>query len=199
MTGITKEPSRRERKKIATTEAIARAALSFAEERGLSDTTVEMIAGAADVSYRTFFNYFSSKEEAALWLGSSLEKELTEFILNCPQENAMDTVTALAHAHVMWLERYKDVLKMRGRAAAKCGSLRSAMQAQIHGLDNAMADAFAKRLDAKPDAIEPFLASRCAASLIEMSARSVIAGKSQDEVHQLIDESADLLRNGLRF
>ena len=56
----------RERKKLATRAALSRAALRLAVEGGLEQLTVDDIAAAADVSPRTFFNYFSSKEEAIL-------------------------------------------------------------------------------------------------------------------------------------
>ena len=53
----------RARKKIQTGLALARAAMQLFEERGYAATTVDDIAAAADVSRRTFFRYFASKEE----------------------------------------------------------------------------------------------------------------------------------------
>ncbi len=58
----------RERKKLATRQALGWAALRLAGERGLEHVRIEDIAAAANVSPRTFNNYFSSKEEAIVAL-----------------------------------------------------------------------------------------------------------------------------------
>jgi AcrR family transcriptional regulator len=62
------EPGLRERKKLQTRKAIHEAAFRLVEEQGLEATTIEQICTEADVSSRTFFNYFTSKAAAALEL-----------------------------------------------------------------------------------------------------------------------------------
>jgi len=55
---------RRERRRAEKRQAIRNAAVRIALDQGLEAATVEAISAAADISPRTFFNYFASKEEA---------------------------------------------------------------------------------------------------------------------------------------
>ncbi|MEV7777012.1 TetR family transcriptional regulator [Kitasatospora sp. NPDC088351] len=54
----------RERKKRETRVSLSQATIRLCVERGWDDVTVEDIADAANVSVRTFRNYFSGKAEA---------------------------------------------------------------------------------------------------------------------------------------
>ena len=60
------ESGRRVRKKAELRRALQLAALRLSEAGGYEHLTAEAIAEACDVSTRTFFNYFSSKDEALL-------------------------------------------------------------------------------------------------------------------------------------
>ncbi len=61
---MTDELGLRERKKLATRQALCDAALQLALHEGVTALTPERIAEQVHVSPRTFRNYFSSKEEA---------------------------------------------------------------------------------------------------------------------------------------
>ncbi|WP_237572944.1 TetR/AcrR family transcriptional regulator [Mycolicibacterium lacusdiani] len=54
------------RNKRATRQALRKAVLELGLERGLADVSVSEITSLAGVSTRTFFNYFDTKEDAAL-------------------------------------------------------------------------------------------------------------------------------------
>lgn len=56
----------RERRKRTTRRALRAATLALGLERGLAEVSVEEIALRAGVSTRTFFNYFDTKDDAAL-------------------------------------------------------------------------------------------------------------------------------------
>jgi AcrR family transcriptional regulator len=60
----------RARKKRARADAIVDAAQRLVLARGFDAVTVEAIAEAAEISPRTFFNYFESKDDAVLGQGS---------------------------------------------------------------------------------------------------------------------------------
>jgi len=59
-------PNLRERRRLLTVDTIRQAATDLVLVHGLENTTTEMIAEASGISLRTFFNYFSFKEEALI-------------------------------------------------------------------------------------------------------------------------------------
>ncbi|NKZ00922.1 TetR/AcrR family transcriptional regulator [Nocardiopsis alborubida] len=56
----------RERKKLRTRRVLADTALRMFLEQGFDETTLDDLVATAEVSVRTFFRYYSSKEEVAM-------------------------------------------------------------------------------------------------------------------------------------
>ena len=75
----------RERKKEATRLALHLTAARLTEEHGLDNVTVEAIADAAEVSRRTFSNYFAHKEDALLYNHQRRLARLLELIESRPK------------------------------------------------------------------------------------------------------------------
>jgi AcrR family transcriptional regulator len=87
---------RRERKKRQTREALIRAALELFDAKGYEHTAVREITDAVDVSERTFFRYFASKEDLAV----SFARDWTDTMLVALAKRpaAQDPLTAMRGA-----------------------------------------------------------------------------------------------------
>ncbi|MCV7149819.1 TetR/AcrR family transcriptional regulator [Mycolicibacterium pyrenivorans] len=86
----------RVRKKLATKEALGRAAMDLAAKYGLSSVTVDEIAKAANVSARTFFNYFASKEEAVMFIvDRAMRDVITAFAGRDRTEPVLDSLESI--------------------------------------------------------------------------------------------------------
>jgi AcrR family transcriptional regulator len=89
----------RERKKAARRQAISDVATRLFEHHGFEQVTVTEIAAAADVSVKTVFNYFHSKEE----LFFDREAELQQALLDALRERGAG-VSATAAMRPLFLE-----------------------------------------------------------------------------------------------
>lgn len=87
----------RETKKAATKELIAECAVRIALVDGIDKLTVARVTAAADVSPRTFHNYFPSRDSALRWYLEShltaLKKKLIEHIKQ--EESIINAVEAI--------------------------------------------------------------------------------------------------------
>jgi AcrR family transcriptional regulator len=88
----------RERKKRATRDAIAVAARRLFAERGFDDVTVGEVAVAADVSEKTVFNHFATKEDLAF---AGREEGIAQFVAAITQRppgtSVLEVFRALTH------------------------------------------------------------------------------------------------------
>ncbi|MDH2430505.1 TetR family transcriptional regulator [Sphaerisporangium sp. TRM90804] len=109
------KPGRRDRKKLETRAALEHAALRLVAERGLAGVTVEDIAEAVDVSSRTFFNYFPSKEDAIIGTPTS-EVELSKRLTAAPAGLSALQALGLAlreEAELIQTQRDKWLLRLK--------------------------------------------------------------------------------------
>src|SRR5712691_1779701 len=151
--------SLRERKKLATRRSLRRAALDLVAERGFAHVTIEDIAEAADVSPRTFFNYFPSKEAALFAADPDRITALRERVIDqAPGEPVLDALRmvmvsdARAVADELgelggdpadWLRRMKE--------ARADPHLRAAHAAQMAMVERAVTEGLAERLGTDPE------------------------------------------------
>ncbi|MEV7952453.1 TetR family transcriptional regulator [Streptomyces sp. NPDC087532] len=78
----------RERKKRRTRDALLHAALDLFIAQGYEETTVDQIVDAVEVSQRTFFRYFASKEEVAFALQEMVESHFLSELRRRPAAEA---------------------------------------------------------------------------------------------------------------
>jgi AcrR family transcriptional regulator len=135
---------RRERKKLATRHALSTAALQLATERGLENFTIEDITARADVSLRTFRNYFASKHEAicafaadrARRIGASLverpaDEPLWEALINAVLQHYRGTEQALGRESMTAIERIAGSHAIRGEYLKINAEMQDALAAAI--------------------------------------------------------------------
>ncbi|WP_202638803.1 TetR/AcrR family transcriptional regulator [Bailinhaonella thermotolerans] len=84
----TAAPGLRERKKRRTRIALIDAALDLFLAHGYEATTIDQIVAAVEVSQRTFFRYFSNKEEVALSVPIEVEQNFLRAVRERPVHEA---------------------------------------------------------------------------------------------------------------
>jgi AcrR family transcriptional regulator len=142
----------RERKKLATREALNVAAVQLALEQGLDNVRVPDIAAKAGVSPRTFNNYFSSVPEAICSLAAERSMNLADLLRRRPEaESLAEAVTnALVEVHSS-PEFRKELIRL----IITSPLLRAEFFKTIIARDNAFADAIAERVGSRPGDLFP--------------------------------------------
>ena len=148
--------SLRERKKLATRHELRRVTLRLVAERGFSNVTVEEIAEAANVSPRTFFNYFPSKEAALFGADPELKAATRDAIVG--QQPGEPVVTVLRSVMTAQARKVADEFaELGGDPVEWLGRMRSARTdpqlhavhgAQMAAIERSLAEAIAQRLGA---------------------------------------------------
>ncbi len=161
MTIETAELGLRERKRLATRRAIQVAAISLVAENGLDRLTVDEIGRVADISPRTFFNYFPTKEAALVGDSPTLPDEafIADFV-----ESDESLLTALARLFTEAVERAaedRELTQLR-RAVIKQNPQLFAMRiSSMHEFQRDVEAVILRRLrHHNPDLDDEALASR---------------------------------------
>jgi AcrR family transcriptional regulator len=151
--------SLRERKKLATRRRLRRVALDLIAERGYSNVTAEEIAEAAEVSTRTFFNYFPSKEAVLLSADPERLLQVRENVMAAPA--GTPAVEVLHLALTAWAREVVAQLAELGgdpskwlrriKAARADLHLRAAQAAQMEAIERTITGALAERLGTDPE------------------------------------------------
>jgi len=90
---MTDEMGLRDRKRQRTRQALIGAAMRLFKEKGYEQTTVAEIAAAAEVSTKTFFNHFASKDEVLFpHLSARIDDAVAVIKQRQPDDNMSDVL-----------------------------------------------------------------------------------------------------------
>ena len=192
-------PSRRERKKNATREAIHHAALSLTEELGLAAVTVEAIAERADVAPRTFFNYFASKDHAVL--GKDPDRTVRVLMgldSRPPGEPPLESLRHVLLETFLIHDDNVEQLLRRFRVVRSEPTLLSTLHADFEETERAMVAAIAGRTGHQADIdIYPSLVVSVAVSAIRVAIMRWCDRGGSEPLETVVNEAFDLLGHGL--
>jgi len=187
----------RERKKRATRRALHDAALRLALERGLEHLTVEEISSAADVSVRTFFNYFPSKEQAILGDDIFQADEGHALAIMSNSAEVLDGLYGVAMALVAATAPRREQVLMRWQLMERYPALLPQMFARFEQANRILELAVATRTGAAPDDAYPQLMAAVASAAMRTAVRRWTAGHGDHSLEHHVTDVFGLLRDGL--
>jgi AcrR family transcriptional regulator len=192
-------PGLRERKKQRTRELIAETARRLFVERGFERVSVAEIARLAEVSEKTVFNYFPTKEDLVYWRLESFEEELLAAIRDRqPSETVLDAFSRfvtqprglLAADDPKVIERLAGVTRMITDSPALLARERQVFDRYTATL----AAALAQETGAAEDDVEPWVVANAMMGvhrgLVDFSRRRILAGVRNPELGREMREQA---------
>jgi AcrR family transcriptional regulator len=193
----TPELGLRERKKLQTRQLIAETARALFTERGFENVTVAEIARTADVSEKTVFNYFPTKEDLVYWRLETFEEELLAAIRD--REPGEPVLSAFARFVLV----PRGMLAQGDRGEQLAGVARMiesspallAREQQVFARYTAtLAVALAEESGAAPGDPEPWVAANAMLgihrALVSHARRRVLAGARGPELSEDVRERA---------
>ena len=187
----------RERKKQATRQALHDAALRLTLERGPEHLTVEEISAAAGVSPRTFFNYFSGKDQAII--GNDVfevdPQRVTELMASAP--SVLDGMHDIALAMAADTVTRREQVLLRWQLIKRYPALITTMFARLEEFNAILASAVAARLGSAPDDAYPQLMAAVTTAGVRVAIQRWTAGHGDDPLERHMAEVFGLLKGEL--
>jgi AcrR family transcriptional regulator len=146
-----KSPGLRELKKARTRATIQEHALRLFSEQGYTETTVDQIAKAAEVSPATFFRYFPTKEDTVLY--DRLDPMMMEaFLAQPPGLSPTEALRAtMRHALSAVTADDWELENQRQQLVFNAPELRAKMMDQLYASIDMLAGLAAERCGRAPD------------------------------------------------
>ena len=193
-------PGRRERKKQATRHALEEAALRLSLEHGVEHVTVEDICAEVDVSSRTFFNYFPSKERAVVGTGplDVDDAAIRRIAEGDGREGLIDDLRALLRQKAAGFTRKRADLVCRRKLVERNPVLLPLMLENFDTYERAVCEAIARRIGTDPDADRyPRLVAGLIGTVMRVSVRRWTAGLGEKSLEAEVDHAFTTLTRGL--
>lgn len=193
-------PGRRERKKQATRQALEEAALRLSLERGIEHVTVEDICAEVDVSSRTFFNYFPTKERAVVGDGplDTGDEAIRGIADGNGREGLLDDLRALLRHQAAAAKRKRADLVCRRELVERNPALLPLMLENFDRYERAVSEAIAQRIGTDPDADPyPQLVAGLIGTVMRVSFRRWTAGLGEKSLEAEVDRAFTLSTRGL--
>jgi len=193
----------RERKKARTRDALRDAALQLFHRDGFEQTTIEDIADACEVSPRTFFRYFPTKEDLLFSdADDRCGRLLTTIAAQPPDVGPLPALLAgaLAVADDYGAERARLVL--RKRVLTSSPQLRASSAERQRGWEDAAVQLLAQRaaaqgLDASPFELRLVVATGLAALRVALD--EWLDGDDSGDITRLVEEAFRRVGYGLEL
>ena len=189
----------RERKKLATRLALHEAALRLVAERGLDAVSVDDIAARADVSPRTFFNYFSTKDDAVVGLDPTAPQHLAEqFAARPADETPVAAIRAVHREMAAEMAQEPELWPLRMKVIDAHPALMTRLIAGFGESERVLAAAIAERTGSRDGTdVYPTLLAAVHACAMRTALHRWLAADFRASLPQLVDEAWDLLAAGL--
>jgi AcrR family transcriptional regulator len=188
----------RERKKQQTRELLAETARRLFTERGFERVSVAEIAREADVSEKTVFNYFPTKEDLVYWRLESFEEELLETIRSrSPGESLLDAFGRFVRAPRGMLASHDEETRERLAALTRMISSSPALLAREQQIFAGYTDSLAALIAEETGAsgVEPWVAANAMMGvhrgLVDFARRRIIAGDRAPALTRTVRAEAD--------